>query len=38
MLNVSFVEKKQIEDEMFKLFKTNGGEFMKADNMQYHRH
>ena len=33
MLNDSFVEKKQIEDEMFRLFKTDGGEFMKVDNM-----
>jgi hypothetical protein len=33
MLNDLFIDKKQIEDEMFNLFKTNGGEFMKVDNM-----
>ena len=32
-LNDLFIEKKQLEGEMFNLFKTNGGEFMKVDNM-----
>jgi len=33
MLNDSFIEKKRIENELFGLFKTDRGEFMKVDNM-----